>query len=233
MKTRADWSAYKKKVQPRGDPTAGPIKRGLGLSIHTWGGRGHPSECDVTINPDGSVETKLGSQDLGSGTRTVIDIVVAETLGLPLGAVKVQIGRNDYPPSGASGGSTTVGGVSASSRIAATAALNALFEFAAAKLGVAAENLEAGGGEIWQADKPENKISWKDACALLGPSPITTRGVSNPGVSEKIHLIAYGVGGPLMADGSVDVAPGALTIHQIVPVQGCGLVVDLKTPESH
>src|SRR5260370_4119897 len=188
MKTRADWSAYKKKVQPRGDPTAGPIKRGLGLSIHTWGGRGHPSECDVTINPDGSVETKLGSQDLGSGTRTVIDIVVAETLGLPLGAVKVQIGRNDYPPSGASGGSTTVGGVSASSLIAATPALNALLEFSAAKLGVAAENLEAGGGGIWQADKPENKISWNDACELLCTTRSIKLGVRTPAASQSVSL---------------------------------------------
>ncbi len=232
LKLAADLIGYKTKAHPRGDPTTGPIKRGLGLSIHTWGGRGHPSECDVTINPDGSVETKLGSQDLGSGTRTVINIVVAETLGLPLGAVKVQIGRNDYPPSGASGGSTTVGGVSASSRIAATAALDALFEFAAAKLGVAADNLEAGGGEIREADKPENKISWKDACALLGPSPITKRGVSNPGESQKIHLIDDGVGGAQIADVSVDVETGVVTMNEMVAVQDCGLVIDLKTAES-
>ena len=51
----------------------------------------------VTINPDGSVEAKLGTQDLGTGARTVVGIVVAETLGLPLEAVKVQIGKNQFP----------------------------------------------------------------------------------------------------------------------------------------
>lgn len=135
LQIAADLIGYKQKAHLRGDKTPGPVKRGLGLSIHTWGGMGHPSECDVIINPDGSVETKIGSQDLGTGNRTVIGIVVADTLGLPLEAVKVQLGKNEYPPSGASGGSTTIGGVSVSSRQAATAALNALFELVAPKLG--------------------------------------------------------------------------------------------------
>ena len=35
--------------------------------MHTWGGRGHDSDCDFTIHPDGSVVLKLGTQDLGTG----------------------------------------------------------------------------------------------------------------------------------------------------------------------
>src|SRR5204862_5557584 len=73
---------YKQKAHLRSDPQPGSIKRGLGISLHTWGGQGHPSECDVTINPDGSVEAKIGTQDLGTGARTCVGIVVAETLGL-------------------------------------------------------------------------------------------------------------------------------------------------------
>ncbi|MGH9522029.1 MAG: xanthine dehydrogenase family protein molybdopterin-binding subunit, partial [Terriglobales bacterium] len=39
---------WKQRWHARGDKTQGPIKRGLGLSIHTWGGRGHESHCDMT-----------------------------------------------------------------------------------------------------------------------------------------------------------------------------------------
>ena len=232
LKIAADLIGYKKKAHPRGDPTPGPVKRGLGMSIHTWGGGGHRSECDVIINPDGSVEARLGSQDLGTGTRTVIDIVVAETLGLPLHAVKVQIGKSDYPASGGSGGSTTVGGVSASSRLAATAALNALFEIVAPKLDTAADNLEAVRGEIHQTDKPENKISWKEACSLLGVNAISKRGSNNPGESQKMHLMDGGVGGAQIADVSVDIETGIVTINEMVAAQDCGLIIDLKTAES-
>src|SRR5258708_1714986 len=83
LKIAADLIGYSAKKHSRGDTTPGSVKRGLGMSIHTWGGRGHPSDCDVTINPDGSVETKIGTQDLGVGTRTSLKIVSSETLGLP------------------------------------------------------------------------------------------------------------------------------------------------------
>ena len=46
-----------------------------------------PGSSIRVINADGSVETKIATQDLGVGTRTVIAMVVAETLGLPLEAV--------------------------------------------------------------------------------------------------------------------------------------------------
>ena len=100
----------------QGPEAKGSIVTGLGMAIHTWGGGGHPSSCLVKIHPDGGVETFLGSQDLGTGTRTVIAMVLAETFGLPVEAIKVNIGSSKYPASGPSGGSTTVGGVSESTR---------------------------------------------------------------------------------------------------------------------
>jgi xanthine dehydrogenase YagR molybdenum-binding subunit len=186
----------------------------------------------VTINPDGSVEAKIGSQDLGTGTRTTIGIVIAETLGLPLEAVKVELGKNSYPMSGGSGGSTTIGGVSVSSRFAATEALNALFAAVAPKLGVAADALEAGGGQIRQIDKPSNAVSWKNACAALGPNPIVKRGVNKPGESQKMGMMSSGVGGVQMADVSVDIETGIVSMNEMVAVQDCGLIINLKTAES-
>ena len=62
---------------------------------------------------------KMGTQDLGVGTRTAIMIVVADTLGIPMNQVDLKIGDNQYPASGGSGGSTTIGGVSSSTRRAA------------------------------------------------------------------------------------------------------------------
>jgi xanthine dehydrogenase YagR molybdenum-binding subunit len=232
LKIAAEMIGYKNKAHLRGAQAAGPIRRGLGVSIHTWGGLGHASECDVTINSDGSVSAKIGSQDLGVGTRTVIAIVIAETLGLPLEAVQVHIGKNEYPESGGSGGSTTVGGVSVSSRHASTEALHALFELVAPKLGAPAESLEAREGEIRQIDRPGNKVAWKEACALLGPNSITKRGANQPSESQKAGLISQGVGGAQIADVSVDLETGIVTMNQFVAVQDCGLIIDLKTAES-
>ncbi len=226
LEKAAELMDWRKKWHPRGDKTPGPIKRGLGVSLHTWGGGGHPSTCSCTIHPDGSVEVSLASQDLGTGTRTVIAIVAAETLGLPLQAVKVNIGDSRYPPSGASGGSTTVGGVSSSTRRAATNALNDLLAKVAPSLGVSAEQLEAVGGKIQVKGDASKGIGWKQTCAKLGTTPMTASG------QRSQDLISTGVGGAQMAEVAVDVETGVVKLEKLVAVQDCGLVIDLKTAES-
>jgi xanthine dehydrogenase YagR molybdenum-binding subunit len=230
----AEMIGYKKKAHLRPDPTPGPLKRGLGISMHTWGGGGHESECEVVINPDGSVAASLGSQDLGTGTRTVVGIVVGETLGLPLSRVHVNIGKNDYPPSRASGGSTTVGGVSSSSRDAATQALNALLEKVAPALGVAADQLEAWNGKIQVAGDPSKSLTWEKACSALGQMPVSGHGKNSQGrgVTDGTRLDNSGVGGVQMADVTVDIETGQVRINEFVAVQDCGMIIDLKTAES-
>jgi xanthine dehydrogenase YagR molybdenum-binding subunit len=228
LKIAADLIEWKKNWHARGDKTAGPIKRGLGLSIHTWGGGGHPSDCDLTIQPDGSIELKMGTQDLGTGTRTALNIIVADTLGLPMNAVKITIGDSRYPVSGGSGGSTTIGGISASSRRASLDALDQIFAKAAPSLDAKPEELEAVGGAIRVKGNPSKSLSWAQACSKLAATPITVRG-KNPGPGK---LTDQGVGGAQMADVSVDIETGIVRINKIVAVQDCGLIIDLKTAES-
>lgn len=228
----AEMIGYKSKAHLRGDKTPGPLKRGLGMAIHTWGGMGHPSECEVSIHPDGSVNAKIGTQDLGVGTRTAVAIVLAETLGLPLDAVQANIGKNAYPVSGGSGGSTTIGGISSSTRLAATAALNKLCAAVATELGVNADDLIARGGNLVSIHDDSKSIAWKEACSLLGPSAITERGQNDGKNAQEMKLMDAGVGGVQMADVTVDIETGVVTLNEMVAVQDCGLIIDLKTAES-
>ena len=55
------------------------------------GGAVHPSTCTVKIHPDGGVESFWGTQDLGAGTKTICAQVLAETFGLQLKDVKVNL----------------------------------------------------------------------------------------------------------------------------------------------
>jgi xanthine dehydrogenase YagR molybdenum-binding subunit len=172
------------------------------------------------------VEVATASQDLGTGTRTVIGIVAAETLGLPLDAVKVNIGDSKLPPSGASGGSTTVGGVSSATRRAANNALNELLKAVAPALGVEPDQLEAAGGRIQATGDPSKSLPWKQACARLGTTPITGTG------QRSTDLISGGVAGVQMAEVTVDVETGVVKMEKMVAVQDCGLIINAKTAES-
>ncbi|HEX2253699.1 MAG TPA: xanthine dehydrogenase family protein molybdopterin-binding subunit [Thermoanaerobaculia bacterium] len=206
----------------------GPRRRGLGLSVHTWGGRGHRSNCALTLHPDGGVDVRIATQDLGTGTRTAVAIVAAETLGLPLAAVRVHLGDSRFPASGASGGSTTIGGVASSTRRAAQNLLEDLFRRVAPQLEAGADELEARDGRVGVAGDPDRSMPWKRAAALAGPSPLVATG-ANPGPGE---LTESGVGGVQMAEVTVDTETGVVRVEKMVAVQDCGLIVDLETAES-
>jgi xanthine dehydrogenase YagR molybdenum-binding subunit len=227
LQVAADLIGWKRNWHPRGQ-SPGSVKRGLGLSIHTWGGRGHNSACDLTLQPDGSVELKMGTQDLGTGTRTALAIVVGDTLGLPLEAVSLKIGDNQYPASGGSGGSTTIGGVTSAARRGSLDLLDQLYAKVAPALGVEPSALEAVGGRVQVKGDPARGLSWKEAAGKLGGIPLTVRG-ANPGAGDMINS---GVGGVQMADVSVDTETGRVRINKLVAVQDCGLVINLKLAES-
>lgn len=219
---------WKARWHPRPDKTGGPVKQGLGLALHTWGGRGHNSNTEISIHPDGSVEVKMGTQDIGTGTRTSILQVVSDTLGIAMEQINLLIGDNQYPRDSASGGSSTIGGVSSANFRAATDAKNRLFEKVAPLLNAQPGDLESVEGRIRVASDNNRSLSWKEACSKLGAASITTYG-TNPGEGD---LTNSGVGGVQMADVSVDTETGIVKINKMVAVQDCGLVISPRQAES-
>ncbi|MFP6703852.1 MAG: xanthine dehydrogenase family protein molybdopterin-binding subunit [Planctomycetaceae bacterium] len=226
MKIGAKLIDWKAKWHAHGKGGQGAVKRGLGMALHTWGGGAGGTKCTLKVHPDGSVETFLGSQDLGTGTRTVIAITLAETFGLGVEDVQVHLGNNSYPKANPSGGSITVGGVSGPMRRAGLTALGQIYDLVAAKYKVDAATLTAVGGRILSAGK--TVCTWKQACGLLGPMPLEVQG-QGP-VADG--LTSKGVGGVQMADVSVDTETGLVRINQLVAVQDCGMIIDELTARS-
>jgi len=209
-----------------GDKTAGPVKTGFGCAANQWGGggRGGAARCEIT--PDGAVAIKAGTQDIGTGTRTIVAMVTAETLGLPVSAVTPMIGDTMYPACGASGGSTTAASVTPAIRLAAGQALDALYAKVAPALGVNASTLVASNGRIQVKDNPSKGMAWKDACRLLGTEMIAMDSPWQNGLSST------GTSGVQFAEVSVDVETGIVKVKRILVMQDCGLLVDKLTAES-
>ncbi len=227
METAAKLMDWKAKWHPRGKGGGkGAVKRGLGMALHQWGGRAGATTCLIKVHPDGAVETSLGSQDLGTGTRTVIAITLAETFGLGLSDIKVNIGSNKYPKANPSGGSITVGGVSGPHRRAGLEALWKIYDLVAAKYKVDAESLSAKDAKIFSGQK--EVCTWKQAASLIGPMPLEIQGAG----PKDDGLTDAGVGGVQMADVSVDTETGVIRVNKFVAVQDCGLIIDLLTAKS-
>jgi xanthine dehydrogenase YagR molybdenum-binding subunit len=208
----------------------GSVVEGLGLAIHKWGGGAGESNCLLKVHPDGGVESYCGTQDLGTGTRTICAMIIAETFGLPIEAVKVNIGSSTYPTSGPSGGSTTVGGVTESHRRASQEMLAQIFELVAKKLEVPADKLQAANGKISVVGYGDKSVTWKQACSMIGIKPLEVLGKYGRGTTSK--LSNQNVAGCQMARVAVDLDTGVVKIKKMVAVQDMGLVVNRKTAES-
>ncbi|MDO8680324.1 MAG: xanthine dehydrogenase family protein molybdopterin-binding subunit [Acidobacteriota bacterium] len=227
-----------------GDPTPGPIKRGLGCSANRWGGAGQGARAHCEIGSDGSVVMRCGTQDIGTGNRTIMAMVVAETLGLEVNQVTIELGDSNQPFAPGSGGSTTAAAVMPAMRVTAGKARDALFERIAPQLGVPVDQISMGVGTVLvslstrdplsdaqsaarSGQAPSSRsISWRDACRLLGTIPVSVDGQWERGLS------AGGTSGVQFADVEVDIETGITKVRKIVCVQDCGLIVDAKTAET-
>ena len=81
---------------------------GWGFATSTYPTNRRPAEVRVRMNRDGSVVVQCGTQDIGTGTYTVMSQVAADTLGVKLQRIRFELGDSALPVAPVSGGSSTV-----------------------------------------------------------------------------------------------------------------------------
>ena len=204
---------------------AGPLKRGMGCAVGTWGGGGN-NQCkvDVTISRDGSVLVAVGTQDLGTGTRTYTRAIVAEEFGLGIKDVQERIGNSKLGAANPSGGSTTAPSLSPSVKDAAIKARLLMAERVAPLLGnPKPEEVLFADGKVSANGK---SLSWQQAVAALPAAGITSHG------EWRADLQARGIHGVCFAEVEVDVETGHVKPIKMVHIQDGGLPLNRLTMES-
>ena len=206
----------------------GVKKRGMGVGSGQWGGGGGGgTQARVTINSDGTVEAVTGTQDIGTGIRTAIAIIVAEELGLNPTDIMVKVGDSGPGlPSGGSGGSQTTASVAPVIKTAAAAAKQKLFQRVAPQLQAPVEDLRVGNRTIYVVSDRTKTIKWELATGQLGMESISEGG------EWDRELRQGGVAGTQFAEVEVDTETGAISVIKIVAVQDCGLAINRLTTES-
>ncbi len=213
--------------KPRGQNGKGPIKRGLGMALHQWGGGGTAvTQVTCNINTDGSVELRSATQDLGTGARTILAIIAAEILGLEVRDITSNIGNSTFPPGQGSGGSTTSPSMAPPCHNAVSKARDELFARVGKAINEAPGDLSLADGKLLVKGQPV--MSWKDACRKLGMRPVSV----TPDAGAEIDLASSGVAGCQFVDASVDVETGVVRLNKIVAVQDSGLILDMLTWKS-
>jgi xanthine dehydrogenase YagR molybdenum-binding subunit len=206
------------------------IRRGVGVGAAVWYNTGDTGpRATVTIHRDGSAEVEHGGQDLGTGSRTMIAIVAAEELGLPLDRVSVAMGDSRLPFAPDSGGSTMTPSSAPTIRRAAYQARLALSRALAHEWKVPAESVTMADGRVSAPGDPKHDVSWAEACKLL-PS----QGVAATAERADNHEDAWKrfTTGAQFAEVEVDTATGKVRVERVVAVHDCGVPINALATES-
>jgi xanthine dehydrogenase YagR molybdenum-binding subunit len=180
------------------DPRVGAMKRdgltlGWGMAGASWQAARFPCAATVELRDDGTARVSCATQDIGTGSYTIVAQLAAESLGLPLARVEAVLGDTRLPPGPLSGGSGATAAVVPAVLQAARTAIDALLALAArappAKLarhkpsGLAYSNGRVHG----KGEAAADGIEFGDLLRLLGASS-----VSGTGSSEGRGVFATG-----------------------------------------
>jgi xanthine dehydrogenase YagR molybdenum-binding subunit len=231
---RFGWSTWASRTRsaesdPRRDPSRPHVRRGVGVAAQIWStGGGPPSYATVRINTDGTADVLTGSQDLGTGTRTILAQVAAEALGHELAEVRAVIGDTASGPyAGNSWGSMTVASLTPAVRMAAEDAQRALLEAAAGFLETTVAKLEAHGGRV-AARGTDRSLSFAEITGKLGNVMIQGHGSRGPNPQDAGIVTT----GAQFAEVEVDTETGVVRVARIVAVHDAGRIVNPTLAES-
>jgi len=181
------WEETKRKaVETR---KSGYIRRGVGMASCLWfaGGGGPPSTVIIKLFSDGSVNLNMGASDIGTGTKTVMAMVVSEELGVPIEKIQIEnadTGTTQYATP--SGGSKTVPTEAPAVRDAAINAKRQLLELASKDLKVDAAELALEDGEVVSKGDPSKRIRIAEVSDLKRRGVLLGIGYRGPNPEGKV-----------------------------------------------
>ncbi|MBX3131845.1 MAG: xanthine dehydrogenase family protein molybdopterin-binding subunit [Gemmatimonadaceae bacterium] len=205
------------------------LRRGVGVSAQIWStGGGPPSYATVRLNSDGSADVLAGSQDLGTGTRTILAQVAADALGHKLEQVRAVIGDTGATPyAGNSWGSMTVASLAPAVRMAAEDARSALLDAAAGLLDAPKSALETRDGRVIVRGS-DRAMDFGAITAKLGNVMIQGHGSRGPNPQDA-GIVTTGV---QFAEVEVDTVTGVVRVLRVVAVHDAGRIVNPTLAES-
>jgi xanthine dehydrogenase YagR molybdenum-binding subunit len=211
----------------------GDIAVGWGVASATYPANRQAAHARARMQADGLVVVQSGTQELGTGTYTVMSQVAADTLGYPVERIKFELGDSDLPEAPVSGGSQSVASVAPAVQAAALALRGKLIELAIADPaspvhGVSAADVTIQNGLITAPSRSAEPLS--AALARAGGAAIVAEGSAQPGAEKK--EFSFHSFGAVFVEVHVDRELGVIRVPRVVARYGIGRLLNAKTGRS-
>jgi xanthine dehydrogenase YagR molybdenum-binding subunit len=170
-------------------PEVGSMKRdgltlGWGMAGCSWLAARFPAEASVHLRDDGTARVACATQDIGTGTYTILAQLTAQKTGVPLDKIEVALGDTSLPAGPLSGGSMVTGSVVPVVFAAADNAIASLLTIATTTPGSPfakrkTNELAFEGGRVFvKADGPAKGVPFADLLRRANLRLVTGSGKS-------------------------------------------------------
>ena len=178
---------------------------GWGMASATYPAKMSPSSAIARMKADGILVVQAGTQDIGTGTYTIMTQIAADALGVPVDQVRFELGDSAFPETPVSGGSQTA----ASTGSAVKAAVGLLKD----KL---------------QALRKTSDEPWGQVVARSGQAEIS----AELKTEKRPEAHAFHSHGAVFVEVRVDPQLGEVRIARVVGAYAAGKILNPKTALS-
>ncbi|GAB3898874.1 xanthine dehydrogenase family protein molybdopterin-binding subunit [Spirosoma agri] len=208
---------------------------GMGMATTVYPVNRGESSAKVQLNADGTVRVETATQDLGTGTFTILTQLVAEVFDISPDLVTLAAGDTRYPEAVGSGGSrTTVTTGSAVVQVAkevlTKAKKMALNDTKSPLYATPESEIMIEKGRLYRKSDARKGESLSSLLKRNGGKPLQEMQESKAG-AEKNKYSMYGFG-TIFAEVRVDEALGEVRVSRLLSVVSAGKIVNEKTARS-
>ncbi|MBV9874833.1 MAG: xanthine dehydrogenase family protein molybdopterin-binding subunit [Verrucomicrobia bacterium] len=178
-------------------PAVGSMKKdglilGWGMAAATWIANRLDCEATIDLKADGSVRVACGTQDIGTGTYTMLAQIVGESLGIDPDKIEVVLGDTALPTGPLSGGSMVTASLVPAVLEAAKTAIQKV-QFAATTAtpfsGQSADDLAFSNGRIHRKDQaPANGVPYEQVLQTANINSVSGTGRSQGDFTDLLGL---------------------------------------------
>ncbi len=228
----ADRFGWSKRQATPGGMREGSKLIGYGMATAIYGANRSASQAVVRLLPNGRGYVGAATQDLGTGTYTIMAQTAADALGLAPTQIDVKLGDSTLPKAPVSGGSQTAASVCPAIPAAALQAMLKLSEMAVADAqsplhGLVSADLDFKNGRLFSKKDPSRGETYAAILTRNGGQPVEGQGSAEPEQSHEAFTSQSW--GAVFAEVAVDEHTHMVEVRRVVATYDIGTLMNRKT----
>jgi len=209
---------------------------GWGVGSAIWGAGRGGAQARVRLSADGRARVSSATQDIGTGTYTVMALIVADKTGIPVERIDSVLGDSSLPPGPMSGGSTATATIVPAVAAASVEVIGRVLELASRTdgspfMGADPKTLAMTGGRVHkQGEAPESGVPFESLLQLRKVAALEAE--AKTGGAPDAHNYSMHCFGTHFVEVGWDPGIARLRVRRIVTVMDAGRIISEKTARN-